>query len=363
MSHIWMSHDTHMDRPVVEGLRQMDGSRHTHIPKKMSGTTESSHSYINESCHTWLTSQVTDVNESRITHDLHESCLIRDWRTKSLIYEWVVSHVAYIPNESCLIRDWNPKSLMWMSHETHMTYMPTWMSRVSFVTDVPSHLYKWVVPHVTYIPTHISLTHSLTHERLESVTCDTHSHSFIHLTHSLTHEWPVSVTCDTHSHDLTHSFTWLDSFTVTCDFTRMRLAARDLHTNTNEVMSHTWMNRVTRMDEARHTHGWITTHLLKYQRHRHGCWRADDTYENVMIHLKTSWYIWKRHGIRTNEYCHIYEVMSHWWMDGWIMTHTWMSHDSDISKALFLVLKGWWCTWKRRVTHMGWLQLVDSLKL
>jgi len=144
MSHIWMSHGTHMNE-----------SYHTH-EWVMSLTWMSHVTHMNESCHshewvmslTWM-SHGTHVNESYHT------------------YEWVMSltwmsHVAHM-NESCHSHEW-VMSLTWMSHVTHM--------------NESCHTYEWVTSHtwMSHV-THMNESHH-SHEHVTSTLAPPPSRKF-----------------------------------------------------------------------------------------------------------------------------------------------------------------------------------------
>jgi len=139
MSHVWMSHMTYewvMSWKVLSSRRA-----HTH-EWVMSHMNESCHiwmnhvTHMNESCHPyeWIMSyQVAASRRARRLQCLSESQSPRAYSDAGTIYEWVMSpiclrHDTYI-NESCHT---------WMSHVTHewvMSHMNeschTWKSRTS----------------------------------------------------------------------------------------------------------------------------------------------------------------------------------------------------------------------------------------
>jgi len=134
MSHIWMSHVTHMS----------------------------------ESCHTWM-SHVTHMN-----HSCHT-------------YEWVMSHIrmSHVTHmsESCHTCEW-VISHMWMSHVMHMNescqtcewvMSHMWMSHVKHVNE-SCHTYKWVTPY-GYGMSHLCMSHA-THINMS---CHTYKRVMSHI--------------------------------------------------------------------------------------------------------------------------------------------------------------------------------------
>jgi len=99
MSHIWMSHVTHMNESCHTYEWVMSHTWMGHVP------------HMNESCPTWPCWE-------RMENHLHDRCHYRN-----------ASHM----NESCHTYAWDTTQI-WMSHVTHMR--ETW------------HKYEWVMSHV-----------------------------------------------------------------------------------------------------------------------------------------------------------------------------------------------------------------------
>jgi len=123
MSHIWMSHVTHMDE---------------------------SFTHMNESCHTygWVMSHIW---MSHVTHTAVLPTTQQD--------EWIMSrawmrHITHM-NETCHTHEW-VMSHTWTSHITHMngschTYervmSHTWMIHITHINE-SCHTYEWVMSHI-----------------------------------------------------------------------------------------------------------------------------------------------------------------------------------------------------------------------
>jgi len=116
MSHIWMSHVTHMDESCHTYQWVLSHIWMSHVTP------------MNESCHTyqWVLSH---IGMSHVTH-VNESCHTCEWvmslthaNESCHTYGWVMSHVGLSHvthiNESCHTYGW-VMSQIWMSHVAHM---------------------------------------------------------------------------------------------------------------------------------------------------------------------------------------------------------------------------------------------------
>jgi len=177
-------------------------------------------------------------------------------------------------------------------------------------------------------------SHSFTHSWATWICHMWHTFTLIHTSHSFTHSW---VTCLCH---MWHTFTWLDSL---LHMTRLFHSHVWLHTNetcrTWLTYQHKW-SHVTHMDESCHTYGWGTSHTwmdhdapseiskapARVLKGWWYIWKRHDTFENVMIHMKTSRHTYQR-------------VMSYIWsnvtlMDGWV------NHDTHMDESRLWNFKG-----------------------
>jgi len=186
MSHIWISHATHIYEWVL--------SPHIWI-SHVTNINESCHIYEWVMPHTWM-GHVTHMNascaqkcqgiSSRKKH-INEACLhtyqwvmSHMWMNHVFTHEWITSraslgHVTYM-NESCHTFEWVMSQTwmschtygcvalhIWMSHATHINgsrYMyecvtpHIWMSHFTYVNSHATpmngscHTYKWVKPHI-----------------------------------------------------------------------------------------------------------------------------------------------------------------------------------------------------------------------
>ena len=187
MSHIWMSHVTHMNESchTYEWVMSHIWMSHTtHMNASTSHTYEwvmfhiwMSHvTHMNESCHTWMRQHVTHMNKSCHTHEwnipditatnkkhtatpcntlqhtathcnTHECVNIsRIWMSHAThtdtasnhTYEWVTPHtwmrhnITHM-NESCHAHEWNIPDILRMSHATHMNMTHSYVRHESFM--------------------------------------------------------------------------------------------------------------------------------------------------------------------------------------------------------------------------------------
>jgi len=207
MSHIWMSHVTHMDE-----------SCHTH-GWVMSHIWMSHVTHTDESCHThgWVMSHIW---MSHVTH-MDESCHT---------YGGVMSHIWMSPvthmDESCHTYGW-VMSHIWMSHVTHM--------------DESCHTYGWVMSqiymsHVTHMNKSCCAYESVSNLCHDTICHDTHMKLIgIRNMCVMTYEscCAYKVPCDTM---LSMTCLWHDSF-----------------------MSRTWLIHVYDM-----THPYVMTHISNW---------------------------------------------------------------------------------------------------
>jgi len=104
---------------------------------------ESCHTYGWVMTHTWTDPLLKDLDNGWVTSHTHTKKNVRYHRVKLLIYKWVVSHVTYIPSHWC---EWvtNHTWLTWVVSHSWLTYQVThiWMSRVTRGLHT-----KWVVSH------------------------------------------------------------------------------------------------------------------------------------------------------------------------------------------------------------------------
>ena len=166
MSHIWMSHVTHIDNWVM-----------SHIQRNLV-------SHMHESCHTysWVMSHtykriMSHTCRSHVTHT-HESCLTYlesylTWVMCDTHHRWwhTLSHVSHIrsrfshTNESCLTYEGvmshiqtnyfshMESYLTWVMCDTHHRWWHT-LSHVSHMRSRFSHtnescvIYKWIMSHI-----------------------------------------------------------------------------------------------------------------------------------------------------------------------------------------------------------------------
>ena len=164
MSHIWMSHGTHMN--------------------------ESCHTYEWVMLHIWI-SHVTHMNESCRTY---EWVMAHIWMSYVRTYEWVMSHiwVSHVThmNESCHTYEW-VLSHIWMSHVTRM--------------NESCHTYEWVISHVWMsLVTHMN--ESCHAARMNGHRSPRHkgANSKMPLP---SRAWVLILTCKyTHAHTYTHTY-------------------------------------------------------------------------------------------------------------------------------------------------------------
>jgi len=268
MSHIWMSHVTHMNE-----------SRHTY-EWVISHIWVSHVTHMNESCHTYEMSHVTHMNESCHT------------------YEWVMSHI-------------------WMSHVTHM--------------DESCHTHKWVMSHRTsecsstttdtvcqsQLTTQRSGSSTKTLRRCNTRVCAWHD-QYIYVTWRLWHMWHdpckshIWMSHVTNMHEIWHTYEWV-----------MRHDPRK---------AHIWMSHVTHMNERCHTYAWVMTHMSEscdtIHAHHAYEWVTSHIWICHVTHMHESWHTYEwvmwhdprelsrscstSHVTRMNESCDPYE---------WNVTH------------------------------------------
>jgi len=115
--------NTHWSSPPVSALTQPGGVTSCHTYEWVMSHIWMSHvTHMNESCHIWM-SHVTHMNESRHA------------------YEWAMSHM----NQSCHTYEW-VMSHIWMSHVTYEWVIShTWMSHISALKKNSCHTDAWVM--------------------------------------------------------------------------------------------------------------------------------------------------------------------------------------------------------------------------
>jgi len=144
MSHIWMSHVTHMNESChiwIRHVTNMNESWHTYEPV-MSHIWMSHVTHMNWLCHicAWVMSHIWI---SHVTHT-NESCHTYE-RVMSHIW---TSHVTHM-NESCHTYE-RVMSHIWISDVTHIcewVMSHVWISHSTHMNEL-CHTYEWVMSHI-----------------------------------------------------------------------------------------------------------------------------------------------------------------------------------------------------------------------
>jgi len=231
MSHIWMSHVTHINESWHVYERVM-----SHILSHVNHIDISFYTYVYltswESCHTYecvmariRTSQVIRMNES--------------WYVYERVMSHKLSHVNHVDvsfhtyvyltsRESCHSYEW-VMSHTWISHGKYVESCHSYPGIILHIcicmTSRESwHTYEWVM-------SHICMSHG---EYIESC----HTHKLV-MANMLSHVTHIDISFQTYAHlksrESWHTYEW--------------------------VMSHICMSHVTHINESCHTYKWVMSHI------------------------------------------------------------------------------------------------------
>jgi len=290
------------------------------------------------------------------------------WRSSSwLDYMCHMSH-SYVSHDLSIC-------VTWLIHMCDMTHSYVWHDSFICVTWLihmcdMTHSYVWHVSFmcVTWLIHLCDATHS--HVWHDSFICVTWLIHMWHMTHSyVRHDSFICVTWLIHMCDMTHSYMPHDSFIWLihmCDMTYPHVS----HDSFTCVKWHDSWVCATWHIQMSHTH---ITHahsaeisFVEWRQKKQSCF----TYTWVMSHIPSSEWVmshtWMSHVTQMNESCHTHE----WWMSAvthmnescdtyqGVMSHTWMRHAAwhHTYQRVMLGQPHEWVmshTWMSHVTHMN----------
>jgi len=156
----------------------------------------------------------------------------------------------------------------------------------------------------------------------------------------------IFVTWLIHICNMTHSYTWHDSYThvmrtlhmpdYMCEWYAPLCLIKCVHNMPDYMCVWPAQSRVpapapfvTRMNAPRHTCDWVAFIFVKWLIYMYARvwqdWYMTHTYERVMSH------VWMSHVTHMNESCHTYE---------WVLSHLWMSHVKCRSECCHMYEQG-----------------------